>query len=128
MQSKRHSRTQRIGATFAIKAICLHFGARLMDKVPVFSNLLEALKASVNEDLVNPMHPNVSNVDECNKLITHLQLIEVIAPYLHNEHHERLFSLLPHLTVLLRHPQKAVSHSVFGRKCIFFFHTKISFA
>lgn len=80
-----------------------------MDKVPVFLNLLEALKSLVNEDTVNPMHPNFANVDKCNELITHLQLIEVIAPYLDGEHHEMLFSLLPHLTVLLRHPFKAVS-------------------
>lgn len=81
-----------------------------MEKVPVFSNILEALQLLVNDDLVNPLNQNVANVDKCNELVTHLQLIEVITPYLHNEHHEKLFSLLPHLTILLRHPLKAVCY------------------
>lgn len=79
-----------------------------MEKVPVFSNLLEAFKLSVNDELVNPLHPHVTDIDKCNELITHLQLIEVITPYLHTDNHEKIFSLLPHLTILLRHPQKAV--------------------
>ncbi len=80
-----------------------------MEKVPVFSNLLEALKLLVNDDVVNPLHPNTADIDKSNELITHLQLIEVIAPHLHDEYHEKIFSLLPHLTILLRHPLKAVS-------------------
>lgn len=79
-----------------------------MEKVPVISNLLEALKLLVNDDLVNPVNQNVADVDKCNELITYLQLIEIVTPYLHNEHHEKLFTLLPHLTILLRHPLKAV--------------------
>lgn len=109
LQSKRQNRTQRIGATFAIKAICVHFGASLMEKVPVFLNLLEALKLLVNDDLVNPVNQNVGDVEKSNELITYLQLIEVIAPHLHSDHHAKLFSLLPHLIILLRHPLKAVS-------------------
>lgn len=81
-----------------------------MEKVPVFLNLLEALKLLVNDELVNPLNPNVADADKMNELITYLQLIEIITPYLHNEHHARLFSLLPHLTILLRHPLKAVSN------------------
>lgn len=80
-----------------------------MEKVPVFLNLLEALKLLVNDDLVNPVSQNVGDVEKSNELITYLQLIEVIAPHLHNEHHAKLFSLLPHLIILLRHPLKAVS-------------------
>lgn len=84
-----------------------------MEKVPVFSNLLEALKLLVDDDLVNPLNHDVANVDRGNELITHLQLIEVITPYLHTSiHQEKLFSLLPHLTVLLRHPLKAVCNSL----------------
>lgn len=113
-QSKRQNRTQRIGATFALKAICLNFGARLMEKVPVFSNILETFKLIVNDDLVDPLQQNGigGDVDKCNELITHLQLIEVITPYLHVDDHEKIFSLLPHLTILLRHPLKAVSFSI----------------
>ncbi|KAJ6635131.1 TATA-binding protein-associated factor [Pseudolycoriella hygida] len=108
--TKRQNRTQRIGATLAIKAICLHFGARLLEKVPVFSSLLDALKLLVNDDLVNPLNLNSINIDKCNELITYLQLIEVVAPHIHNIHHEKLFSLLPQLTILLRHPMKAIRH------------------
>lgn len=83
-----------------------------MEKVPVFLNLLESLK-SVNDDLVDPLNQDVADVEKCNELITYLQLIEIISPCLHKEHHEKLFSLLPHLTILLRHPLKAVCKCVF---------------
>lgn len=89
-----------------MKAICLHYGATLIEKVPVFLNFLEAVKLLVDDDLVNPL--NAVNVDKSNELITHLQFIEIITPYLHSDHHTKLFSLLPHLTILIRHPLKAV--------------------
>lgn len=109
MQNRKLNRIQRTGASYAVKAICLHFGLNLVTKVPVFWNQIESLKGTVTEEWIKRLYAAPIEIDKANELITAMQLIEVATPCIHSSLHSRLFSLLPHMSILLKHPLKAVS-------------------
>ncbi|XP_011210299.2 TATA-binding protein-associated factor 172 [Bactrocera dorsalis] len=123
----KQNRIQRMGASCAISKICLGFKMDIFSKIPVFQHIL----FTKIEQFINN-YPNMellSNVPldlaQTNDIITSLQLIEIVAPhFLHfasdasakDEVLKRLFALLPHFSVLITHPLKAVRHMV--ARCI----------
>ncbi|CAD7093413.1 unnamed protein product [Hermetia illucens] len=109
---RKQTRTQRVGANYAIVAICKHFGAQLKDRIPIlwnimFNNIDKLLQAAPSPDILTD-----AAIDQelINDLMTSLQLIEVAAPHIHKDLHNALFELLPKLGILLTHPLKAVRH------------------
>lgn len=107
-QSKKFNRIQRIGASYGIKAMCLHFGADLPSKVPVIWNSMLSLKTRANDDTIAHLYAGNIVADQANELITVLQLIETATPHIHVSLHASLFAMMPHLSSLLKHPLKAV--------------------
>ncbi|XP_052865254.1 TATA-binding protein-associated factor 172 [Anopheles cruzii] len=111
--SRKHARTQRLGATAAITTMCAQFGALLPEKLPiVWQLLLEKITSRVSGDYVDRLAQDVVAQDETNDFMTSLQLLEVAAPFLAPSLHGKLFELLPKLCLLLRHPLKAIRHMV----------------
>lgn len=108
IQTNKLNRIQRVGATYAIKAISLHFGADLMAKVPILWGIMSNMANLVPQEnsVARDIPVDMAAVSE---LITCLQLLEVVAPYVHVSLQGHLFALLPPMTSLLRHPVKAVS-------------------
>ncbi|XP_017968444.1 TATA-binding protein-associated factor 172 isoform X2 [Drosophila navojoa] len=113
----RQCRIQRLGAACAIAKLCSTFGERIVDKVPIFQQLmfgkLEQFVASTNAQTLASTLPELTS---CNELISSLQLIETAAPHLHVALHEQLFALLPHLGFIVRHPLKVLRHM--AARCI----------
>lgn len=107
--TNKTNRIQRIGAAFAIKAICEHFRADLFAKLPIFGQIVDNTKNLV-QDETTLLQMKCVNHTAAQELITCLQLIEVMSPHIHESVVCRLFDLLPHLTQLLRHPLKAIRH------------------
>ncbi|XP_062121564.1 LOW QUALITY PROTEIN: TATA-binding protein-associated factor 172 [Drosophila sulfurigaster albostrigata] len=113
----RQCRTQRLGAACAIAKLCSTFGERMVDKVPIFQQLmfgkLQQFVASVDADTLISTLPDLT---ACNELISSLQLIETAAPHLHAALHPQLFALLPQLGCIVRHPLKVLRHM--SARCI----------
>ncbi|KAH8311233.1 hypothetical protein KR044_005137, partial [Drosophila immigrans] len=113
----RQCRTQRLGAACAIAKLCSTFGERIVDKVPIFQQLmfgkLQQFVASVDADTLLSTLPDLT---ACNELISSLQLIETAAPHLHAALHPQLFALLPQLGCIVRHPLKVLRHM--AARCI----------
>lgn len=107
--TNKNNRIQRMGAAFAIKAICEHFGADLFTKLPVFGQIIDNTKNLVQDEATLLQMKSV-DYTAAHELITCLQLVEVMSPHIHESIVKRLFNLLPHLTQLLRHPLKAIRH------------------
>lgn len=107
--ANKNNRIQRTGAAFAIKAICEHFGAELFIKLPVFGQIVDNTKKLVQDEATLLQKKHVDFV-AAHELITCLQLVETMSPYIHESIMDRLMDLLPHLTQLLRHPLKAIRH------------------
>lgn len=78
------------------------------NKVPVIWALIESLKTTATDDSIAQLYTGIINVDQANELITVLQLIETATPHLHQSLHDKLFSLMPQMSLLLRHPLKTV--------------------
>ncbi|KFB40634.1 hypothetical protein ZHAS_00008156 [Anopheles sinensis] len=111
--SRKHARTQRLGATAAITTICAQFKASLPQRLPIlWQLLLDKLQTRVDETYVDRLALDVIAQDDTNDFMTSLQLLEVAAPFLDASLHAELFKLLPKLCLLLRHPLKAVRHMV----------------
>lgn len=106
---RKQNRTQRIGATFAITAICSHFGSELNEKIPIISKLMTE---NIEKIELNRIESEIVQQEETNDLMLSLQLIEVAAPHIHKDLHPDLFKLLGKLSEILRHPMKAVRHLV----------------
>lgn len=113
----RQCRIQRSGSACAIARLCSTFGERIVDKVPIFQQLmfdkLEQFVASVDTDTLISTLPELT---ACNELIISLQLIETASPHLHEALHSQLFALLPHLGFIVRHPLKVFRHM--AARCI----------
>ncbi|KAL7730918.1 hypothetical protein ACLKA6_014161 [Drosophila palustris] len=113
----RQCRTQRMGAASAIAKLCSTFGERIVDKVPIFQQLmfgkLEQFVESVDTDVLVSTLPELT---ACNELIMSMQLIETAAPHLHESLHSQLFALLPQLGFVVRHPLKVLRHM--AARCI----------
>ncbi|KAH8417214.1 hypothetical protein KR222_006412, partial [Zaprionus bogoriensis] len=113
----RQCRTQRLGAACAIAKLCSTFGERVVEKVPIFQQLmfekLDQFVAGTDELTLISALPELA---ACNELISSLQLIETAAPHLHEGLHEQLFALLPHLGFVVRHPLKVLRHM--AARCI----------
>lgn len=111
-QCREQNRIQRIGAQFAVQAICTYFGKDLIEKVPVFWNLItDTIK--VTDDDINAFYATGDsrkpvNFDQANELILCLQLIECTAVAIHPSLSDKLLELLPQLNLLLKHPLKSV--------------------
>ncbi|XP_055324394.1 TATA-binding protein-associated factor 172 [Sitodiplosis mosellana] len=111
---REQNRIQRIGAQFAIQAICTYFGKDLIEKVPIFWGLIKDTIKIRDEDICafyatgNDQKP--VNFDQSNELILCLQLIECSAVAIHPSLSDDLLELLPKLNLLLKHPLKAVRH------------------
>ncbi|XP_050083942.1 TATA-binding protein-associated factor 172 [Anopheles aquasalis] len=111
--SRRHTRTQRLGATAAITTICSHFGPLLPRKLPiVWQLLMDKISSCVTEQYIDQLGRQVMAQEETNDFMTSLQLLEVAAPFIDTSLHRNLFELLPKLCLLLRHPLKAIRHMV----------------
>uniref|UniRef100_A0A2M4A2S2 Putative chromatin remodeling complex wstf-iswi small subunit n=1 Tax=Anopheles triannulatus TaxID=58253 RepID=A0A2M4A2S2_9DIPT len=111
--SRKHARTQRLGATAAITTICSHFGPLLPRKLPiVWQLLMDKISACVTEQYIDQLGRQVMAQEETNDFMTSLQLLEVAAPFIDASLHRSLFELLPKLCLLLRHPLKAIRHMV----------------
>lgn len=107
--STKNNRIQRIGATFAIKAICVKFAADLKTKIPTLWSIADKIQHLVPDE-INLLQMKRIDYTVANELVTCLQLIEIMSPHVHKDLHSSLFNLLPHLTMLLRHPLKAIRH------------------
>lgn len=107
--TNKNNRIQRMGAAFAIKAICEHFGSDLFTKLPIFGQIMDNTKNLV-QDEATLLQMKCVDFAAAHELITCLQLVEIMSPYIHESIIARLFDLLPHLTQLLRHPLKAIRH------------------
>ncbi|XP_075146462.1 histone acetyltransferase 1 [Haematobia irritans] len=108
----KRNRIQRIGSSCAIIKLCQHFGNKLMEKVPIFEQLIYTkikhfMIAFPKMEILTNI---VIDVGQTNDLMTSLQLLEIAAPYIHSDLHEKLFELLPSLGNLIAHPFKAVRH------------------
>lgn len=112
-QCREQNRIQRIGAQFAIQAICTYFGPELKEKVPIFWTLLKTSIQFTEEDLQRIYLDDSTpvNFDQATKIMTCLQLIESASITIHPTLIEELLELLPQLNILLRHPLKAVSNT-----------------
>ncbi|XP_049535166.1 TATA-binding protein-associated factor 172 [Anopheles darlingi] len=111
--SRKHARTQRLGATAAITTICSHFGPLLPRKLPiVWQLLMDKISSCVTEQYIDQLGRQVMAQEETNDFMTSLQLLEVAAPFIDTSLHRSLFELLPKLCLLLRHPLKAIRHMV----------------
>lgn len=111
-QCREQNRIQRIGAQFAVQAICIYFGKDLIEKVPIFWSLVKDT-IKVTEDDIQSFYKtgdakNPVNFDQANELISCLQLIECTAVAIHSSLSDNLLELLPKLNLLLRHPLKSV--------------------
>ncbi|XP_055378058.1 TATA-binding protein-associated factor 172 [Condylostylus longicornis] len=113
---KKLNRIQRIGAKFALTEMCEYFGETLFAKIPalstiVFTTIDKILETSSSMDELRTNPLNI-NKEQTGELMTSLQVIEVISPYLHKNLHENIFKLLPKLGILLTHPLKAIRNMV----------------
>lgn len=111
-QCREQNRIQRIGAQFAVQAICTYFGIDLIEKVPVFWNLIKDTIKTTDEDIqafyiTGDLRKSV-NFEQANELILCLQLIECAAVAVHSNFSDNLLELLPKLNLLLTHPLKSV--------------------
>lgn len=118
-QCREQNRIQRIGAQFAIQAICTYFGADLPEKVPIFWTIINNT-IQITEDDIRQMYSighdmKPVNFDDANELITCLQLIECAAAAVHPLLIHNLLELLPKLNLLLKHPLKAVISEMISR-------------
>lgn len=109
LQGKKYNRIQRLGATYAIKAICIHFGNRINEKVPIIWTITNKIADATNTD---QMYTLPIAVESSADLITALQLIEIVAPHCDKSVYNQLFDFLPKLLELLRHPLKSVSNII----------------
>lgn len=112
-QELKQCRIQRLGSCCAITKLCSSFGADLMHKIPVFEQILYGKISQFLANHGNMLELCLTPLDQqqCNDLITSLQLLEVAAPHMNVALHERLFvDMLPQLGVLITHPLKAVSN------------------
>ncbi|XP_053957908.1 TATA-binding protein-associated factor 172 [Anastrepha ludens] len=123
----KQNRIQRVGASCAIAKICLSFSMEIFSKIPVFEQIVFAkiehfTNAYPNMELLSAVPLDLA---QTNDLMTSLQLIEISAPHFINFSSanlpkegvfNRLFDLLPHFSVLITHPLKAVRHMV--ARCI----------
>ncbi|KAH8359116.1 hypothetical protein KR093_004461, partial [Drosophila rubida] len=115
----RQCRTQRLGAACAIAKLCSAFGERIVDKVPIFQQLMFGKLQQFVSDSGIDWDAHMSTLPDltaCNELISSLQLIETAAPHLHAALHAQLFSLLPQLGCIVRHPLKVLRHM--AARCI----------
>lgn len=113
----RQCRTQRLGASCAIAKLCSTFGDRIVDKVPVFQQLMfDKLQQFVANSEEKTLDSTLPELAQCNELISSLQLIETASPHLHETLHGHLFDLLPHLGFIVRHPLKVFRHM--AARCI----------
>uniref|UniRef100_T1PLY8 TATA-binding protein-associated factor 172 n=1 Tax=Musca domestica TaxID=7370 RepID=T1PLY8_MUSDO len=108
----KRNRIQRIGSACAIVKLCQHFGNKLMQKLPIFEQLIfnkiqQFMTAFPKMELLKNL---VIDVGQTNDVMTALQLLEVAAPHVHSDLHDRFFELLPALGSLIGHPLKAVRH------------------
>ncbi|XP_055541530.1 TATA-binding protein-associated factor 172 [Wyeomyia smithii] len=111
--SRKHARTQRLGATHAITTICSYFKDTLPQKLPVVWQLMmDKIISKVTEEYIDKISRTIVPQDETNDFVTSLQLNEVAARHIDPALHDQLFQLLPKLCLLLRHPLKAVRHMV----------------
>ncbi|KXJ74274.1 hypothetical protein RP20_CCG014039 [Aedes albopictus] len=111
--SRKHARTQRLGATHAITTICSYFKQDLPQKLPVLWQLMtEQITIKVDESYVDQLGRQIVNQEDTNDFMTSLQLIEVAARHIDQALHDQLFQLLPKLCLLLRHPLKSIRHMV----------------
>lgn len=111
-QCREQNRIQRIGAQFAVQAICTYFGADLIEKVPIFWSLIKDTIKITDDDIcafyaVGNSQKAV-NFDQANEIILSLQLIECAAVAIHSSLSDNMLELLPKLNLLLKHPLKAV--------------------
>lgn len=117
IQARDLSRTQRIGAQFAIQAICTYFESELIEKIPILWTLIKNTIQITDDELENMYATNDTflpiNYDKANEMITCLQLIECSATVIHSSLIDDLLELLPKLNLLLRYPLKAVSNLIF---------------
>ncbi|XP_030373466.1 TATA-binding protein-associated factor 172 [Scaptodrosophila lebanonensis] len=121
LQSKemeaRLCRTQRQGAASAIGKLCVSFGRQIVEKVPIFQQLMfDKVTQFASNHTSEQLASSLPDLALTNELMTSLQLIETAAPYLHTSWHTQLFALLPHLGGIVTHPLKAVRHM--AARCI----------
>ena len=103
-----------MGASCAIIKLCQLFGAQLIEKIPVFEQILFGKISQFFGSYADMSVLAQAPLDQlqCNELMTSLQLLEIAGPHLHACMHERLFEMLPQLGLLITHPLKAVSASL----------------
>ncbi|XP_068152549.1 TATA-binding protein-associated factor 172 [Drosophila tropicalis] len=113
----KQCRIQRLGSACAITKLCSSFGERIVEKVPIFEQLMFGKLAQfVQETNDTLLYNTLPDLGVCTELISSLQLIETAAPHLHRALHKELFTLLPHLGFIVRHPLKALRHM--AARCI----------
>ncbi|XP_063696221.1 TATA-binding protein-associated factor 172 [Culicoides brevitarsis] len=105
---------QRIGASYTLSYICIHFAGDLPKKLEVLWALLfDFIEQKVCTDYVEKCFSTLCGPnEEINTLITNLHLIETVASSIHSSLHEKLFGLTSKLAILVYHPLKAIRHLV----------------
>ncbi|KAI4456700.1 tata-binding protein-associated factor [Holotrichia oblita] len=109
--TQKGNRIQRRGATLAFTEIVSYFGSELPTKLSkMWSLMVGQLTTSVD-----PLNFNAQALldrdDQAELLLWTLQVLEVCAPYIHEDLKGNLFeTCLKRFCVLLSHPYKAVRH------------------
>lgn len=95
-----------------MQAICKYFGAELPVKMPSFwiviTNTIKFTEADINDMYRSNVDQKPVNFNVAMDIITSLQLIETVVSFIHADIIEQVFTLLPTLETLLKHPLKAV--------------------
>ncbi|GAB6025941.1 btaf1 RNA polymerase II, B-TFIID transcription factor-associated, 170kDa [Chamberlinius hualienensis] len=106
---QRLNELQRRGAQFAISEIAVHFGDQLPEKVSVLWELIWEPLRKINPD--EYCSNDLSNDDDAaQELVSSLQVLEVIGPFLDINLHNHLTAKLLHVCCCLDHPYTAVRH------------------
>lgn len=114
--AKKQNLIQRKGAAFALGQICSYFKEDLPNKLPIMWELLfNFIESKVTIDYIDSLYNIICPEEDTNSLINSLQLLEIVATFIHVSLHDKLFSITHKLTLLVRHPLKAVSFFLFSK-------------
>ncbi|GLG94284.1 Helicase domino [Gryllus bimaculatus] len=106
----KQNRIQRRGASFALTSISSYFGKDLPSKLPKLWDFIKAhLVETVDPSNFDPA-VLMNNDVAAEELVTNLLVLEVTSPALHKDLLPQVLLCLPHLSVLLSHPYRAVRH------------------
>lgn len=109
--TQKGNRIQRRGATLAFTEIVSYFGSELPTKLPKMWSLMVGQLTTAVDPLNFNAEALLNRDDHAELLLWTLQVLEVCAPYIHEDLKGNLFeTCLKRFCVLLSHPYKAIRH------------------